>query len=84
MSLISTKLNVAYSLGGTSPKFVFTDVTDYSAQSVAIADITGVIEVTAPSGIVYTGGSPDITGSVSRINSTTILIPFDFLLILFV
>ena len=75
MSLISTKLNVAYSLGGTSPKFVFTDVTDYSAQSVAIADITGVIEVTAPSGIVYTGGSPDITGSVSRINSTTILIP---------
>ena len=74
MSLVSTKLNVAYSLGST-PKFVFTDVTDYSAQSVAIADITGVIQVTAPSGIVYTGGSPDITGSASRINSTTIVIP---------
>jgi hypothetical protein len=74
MSLISTKLNVAYSLG-TTPEFVFTDVTDYSAQSVVLSDITGVIEVTAPSGIVYTGGSPDITGSASRINSTTILIP---------
>lgn len=76
MSLVSTKLNVAYSLGGTTPKFVFTDVTDYSAQSgINVNDITGVIEVTAPSGVVYTGGSPDITGSVSRINSTTILIP---------
>tara|TARA_R110002020_G_scaffold475958_1_gene714917 strand:- start:13974 stop:15749 length:1776 start_codon:yes stop_codon:yes gene_type:complete len=74
MSLISTKLNVAYSLG-TTPEFVFTDVTDYSAQTVVLSDITGVIEVTAPSGIVYTGGSPDITGSASRINSTTILIP---------
>lgn len=76
MALVSTKLNVAYSMGGTLPKFIFTDVTDYSAQSgVAIADITGVIEVTAPSGIVYTGGSPDITGSASRINSTIIPIP---------
>jgi len=73
MALVSTKLNVAYSMGGTSPKFVFTDVTDYSAQGAG--SITGVIQVTAPSGIVYTGGSPDITVSTSRINSTTILIP---------
>jgi hypothetical protein len=76
MALVSTKLNVAYSMGGTLPKFIFTDVTDYSAQvGVQLTNITGVIEVTAPSGIVYTGGSPDITGSASRINSTIIPIP---------
>jgi hypothetical protein len=75
MSLVTTKLNVAYSLDSSPGEFVFTDVEDYSSQSVALADITGVIKVTAPSGVVYTGGSPDIDGSVSRINTTTILIP---------
>ena len=75
MSLIQTSLDVAFSLDSDPKEFVFTDVEDYSAQSVALADITGVIKVTAPSGVVYTGGSPDIDGSVSRINTTTILIP---------
>ena len=71
--LTSSQINVSFNLD--TGKFVFTDVTDYTAQGVLLSDITGVIKVTAPSGIVYSGGSPDIDGSVSRTNTTTILIP---------
>lgn len=75
MALTSTVINISYSLGSTPPEFVFTDVTDYVAQNVNISNIRGVIVVTAPSGVVYTGGNPDINGGLSRINSTTIPVP---------
>lgn len=71
--LTSTDINICFNLD--SGGFICTDVTDYSAQSVALVDITGVITVTAPSGVTYPGGSPDIDGSVGRINTTTIPIP---------
>ena len=75
MSLTTVNFKASFSLDSSPKKFVFTDVTDYASQSVALADITGVIKVTAPSGVVYAGGSPDIDGSVRRENTTTILIP---------
>lgn len=71
--LTSTNIDFCFNLD--TGKFVFTDVTDYTSQSVALSAITGVIKVTAPSGVVYSGGSPDINGSVSRTNTTTINIP---------
>jgi hypothetical protein len=75
MSLTSTNFNISFNLSvSPQPEFILTDVTDYSAQSVAIADITGNLKITAPSGVVY-NGTNDIVGSSSRINGTTILVP---------
>lgn len=72
--LTTAELNVSYNLD--TNKFIFTDVTDYSSQSVTFADISGIIKVTAPSGVVYSGGSPDIDGSTgNRSNTTNISIP---------
>ena len=75
MALTSTKLNISYSLDSTPKEFVFTDVTDYAAQSVALANITGSIKVTAPSGVTYAGQPDDVDGSVGRINQNQILVP---------
>jgi len=74
MSLTTTNFNIAFSLASDPMEFKFTDTTDYASQSVALADINGKIKVTAPSGVVY-DGTLDIDGSVSRINTTTILVP---------
>jgi len=75
MSLTNTKLNISYSLDSDPKEFVFTDVTDYASQSVALVDITGSIKVTAPSGVTYSGQPNDIDGSVGRINQNQILVP---------
>lgn len=72
--LTSAELNVSFNLDIN--RFIFTDITDYASQSVAFADIDGVIKVTAPSGEVYSGGSPDIDGATgNRSNITTINVP---------
>jgi hypothetical protein len=76
------RLNISFSLDSSPKEFVFTDVTDYSAQSVTASDIIGSIKVTAPSGVVY-GGQPDdieiqpIAGGFypGRINKNQILVP---------
>lgn len=75
MALTSTKLNISWSLDSTPKEFVFTDVTDYAAQSVSLAAVTGSIKVTAPSGVTYTGQPDDVDGSVGRINKNQILVP---------
>ena len=82
MALTSTKLNISFSLDSSPKEFVFTDVTDYAAQSVTASDISGSIKVTAPSGVVYGGQSNDIdiqplAGGYfpGRINQNQILIP---------
>ena len=74
MSLTTTNFNIAFSLASDPMEFKVTDIEDYASQSVALADIKGKIKVTAPSGVVY-DGTLDIDGSVSRINTTTILVP---------
>ena len=75
MALTSTKLNISWSLDSTPKEFVFTDVTDYAAQSVSLAAVTGSIKVTAPSGVTYAGQPDDVDGSVGRINKNQILVP---------
>lgn len=82
MALTSTKLNISFSLDSSPKEFVFTDVTDYAAQSVTASDISGSIKVTAPSGVVYSGLPDDIdilplAGGYfpGRINKNTILVP---------
>lgn len=74
MALTSTDFNISFDLSSSTPKFVLTDITDYSGQSIAETDVTGKIKITAPSGVVYDGTS-DVDVDVSRINSTTILVP---------
>lgn len=72
--LTSAELNVSFNLDIN--RFIFTDITDYASQSVAFNDIDGVIKITAPSGEIYSGGSPDIDGSTgNRSNITTINVP---------
>jgi len=78
MALTTTDFNVSFLLGGSPKVFKFTDITDYTSQSVALADVTGRIKITAPSGVnVYDNlsGSADITGSTSRVNTTSINVP---------
>lgn len=75
MALTSAKLNITFSLDSSPKEFVFTDTTDYASQSVALADITGSIKVTAPSGVTYAGQPDDIDGSVGRINQNNIYVP---------
>ncbi len=77
MALTTTDFNVSFLLGGSSKVFKFTDITDYPSQSVALADVTGRIKITAPSGVVYNNlaGSADITGSTSTVNTTSINVP---------
>lgn len=77
MALTTTDFNVSFLLGGSSKVFKFTDVTDYTSQGESLNDVTGRIKITAPSGVVYNNlaGSADITGSTSRINTTTIQVP---------
>tara|TARA_R110001599_G_scaffold66248_2_gene187222 strand:- start:24405 stop:26222 length:1818 start_codon:yes stop_codon:yes gene_type:complete len=77
MALTTTDFNVSFLLGGSSKVFKFTDVTDYTSQGESLNDVTGRIKITAPSGVVYNnlGGSADITGSTSRINTTSIQVP---------
>jgi hypothetical protein len=74
MALTSTDFNISFDLSSSTPKFVLTDITDYSSQSVSESDVTGKIKITAPSGVVYTGTN-DVQVGTSRINSTTILVP---------
>lgn len=59
--------------------FVFTDVNPYGAEGIALADVEGIITVTAPDGTIWHQGvytAPDIIPSVSLTN-TTIVIPTD-------
>ena len=85
MALTTTDFNVSFLLGGSSKVFKFTDITDYAIQpGVASTAITGRIKVTAPSGIISynnldpadpAASPPDITGSTSTVNTTTISVP---------
>jgi hypothetical protein len=56
--------------------FRVTDIQAY-APGAALADLTGRLKITAPSGVVYDNlsGSADIDLDVSRVNSTTIQVP---------
>lgn len=59
--------------------FIFTDVNPYGAEGIALADVEGIITVTAPDGTVWHQGvytAPDIVPNVSLTN-TTIVIPTD-------
>ena len=65
-----------------SPKtFLFTDITDYAAQGVGLAEVTGILKVTDPTGAIHYNNTnfsaPDIDPDVSLTNSTTITLPLD-------
>tara|TARA_R100000995_G_scaffold48023_1_gene22888 strand:- start:17859 stop:19679 length:1821 start_codon:yes stop_codon:yes gene_type:complete len=77
MALTTTDFNVSFLLGSVPKVFKFTDIADYTSQSIALSDVTGRIKITAPSGVVYDNlsGSADITGSTSRVNTTSINVP---------
>jgi hypothetical protein len=66
MALTSTDFNISFDLSSSTPKFVLTDITDYSSQSVSESDVTGKIKITAPSGVVYTGTN-DVQVGTSRL-----------------
>lgn len=73
MALTSTDFNISFDLSSSpQPTFVLTDITDY--EGVDTTNVKGKIQITAPSGIVYTG-TDDVQVGTSRINSTTILVP---------
>lgn len=75
MALTSTDFNISFDLSSSpQPTFVLTDITDYGSQGVNTTNVTGKIQITAPSGVVYTGTN-DVQVITSRINSTTILVP---------
>lgn len=76
MAVTVTDFNVAFQLGQDPMVFRVTDVQDYTPA--ALADLTGKIKITAPSGVVYdnlSGGTPDLDLDVSRVNSTEIKVP---------
>jgi hypothetical protein len=81
MALTTIDFNTTFNYVPATKVFSFVDTVDYSGQSVAIANATGVIKVVAPSGTtIYNNtnhGSPDIDPSVSRTNTTTVPLPLD-------
>lgn len=75
MALTSTDFNISFDLSSSpQPTFVLTDITDYGSQGVNTTNVKGKIQITAPSGVVYTG-TDDVQVGTSKINSTTILVP---------
>ena len=81
MALTTIDFNTTFNYVPATKLFSFVDTVDYSGQSVAIANATGVIKIVAPSGTtIYNNvnhGSPDIDPSVSRTSTTTIPLPLD-------
>lgn len=79
MSLSTIDFNTTFNYVPATKVFKFEDTVDYSGQSVAIANATGVIKVVSPAGTtIYNNtnhNSPDIDPDVSRINTTTIPLP---------
>lgn len=80
MALTTVDLSSTFQYNQSPKRFKFEDTTDYTGQSVALADVTGVFtSITGPNGLIYSNtnhGSPDIDPDVSLIN-TSINLPLD-------
>ena len=75
MALTTVDFHLNFALNTSTKKFIVTDITDYSSQSVLTSDANGVLKITDPTGVIYENtnfASPDVDVDSSRINSTTI------------
>lgn len=83
MALTTVDFKVTFDLTQDPKVFTIEDTTDYAGQSVALADVTGILKITSPSGtVIYnntTHATPDIDPNVSLFNSIPISLPLDTL-----
>jgi hypothetical protein len=81
MALAVIDFHVSFALHTATKKFIFSDLTDYAGQSVALADANGILKIVDPDGtVVYENldyGSADIDLDVSRIDTAAVAIPLD-------
>lgn len=73
--LFSTKFNVV----PATAKFVFTDLSPYAGEGIALTDVKGIFKIEGPSGVIYNNtnfGSPDIIANASLVFNTVSL-PLD-------
>ena len=80
MALLTVDFETTFQFEAGPPKtFQFKDTTDYAGQSVALADVTGILKIISPDGLIsYNNidhGNPDIDPDVSLFNSITITLP---------
>ena len=67
--LFSTKFNAV----PVTDKFVFTDLSPYSAEGIALTNVTGVFKIEGPGGIIYNNtnfAAPDIIANTSLVFGT--------------
>lgn len=79
MALTTNSFTINLNLSLSTPKFEFTDTTDYVGQGVAEADANGVFTINGPAGLIYTNtdySSPDIDVDVDT-DFETVSIPLD-------
>lgn len=81
MALTSVDFKVTFDLTQDPKVFKIEDTTDYAGQGVALADVTGILKITSPSGtVIYNNTNhlaPDIDPDVSLDNSIPISLPLD-------
>lgn len=79
MALTTVDFKVTFDLTQDPKVFTIEDTTDYAGQGVLLADVTGILKITSPAGVVIYNntnhGAPDIDPDVSLFNSIPISLP---------
>lgn len=72
MAITNVDFSVNFFVDKTSSRFVITDTTDYASQGVTVGDLTGVLRIVSPTGVVVYDNNdfnaPDIDYSATRIS----------------